>query len=98
MRDARVAVVGATGAVGTVTMRILRERGFENFVGRSPKMLDVFETIRKTADSGSTVMITGESGTGKELVARGIHHASARAEGPFVAVNCGAVPTSLIEA
>ena len=53
--------------------QLRRERGFENFVGRSPKILDVFETIRKTADSGSTVMITGESGTGKELVAQALH-------------------------
>jgi two-component system response regulator PilR (NtrC family) len=74
-----------------------RERGFENFVGRSPKILDVFETIRKTADSGSTVMITGESGTGKELVAQALHWESVRRSGPFVSVNCGAVPESLME-
>jgi two-component system, NtrC family, response regulator PilR len=73
------------------------ERGFEAFVGRSPKMLDVFETIRKIADSASTVMITGESGTGKELVARAIHRESARRKGPFVSVNCGAVPEGLLE-
>jgi two-component system, NtrC family, response regulator PilR len=74
-----------------------RERGFQNFVGRSPKILDVFETIRKTADSGSTVMITGESGTGKELVAQALHWESDRRGGPFVSVNCGAVPESLME-
>ena len=74
-----------------------RERGFENFVGRSPKMLDVFETIRKTADSGSTVMITGESGTGKELVAQALHWESSRRSGPFVSVNCGAVPETLMD-
>jgi two-component system response regulator PilR (NtrC family) len=74
-----------------------RERGFENFVGRSPKILDVFETIRKTADSGSTVMITGESGTGKELVAQALHWESGRRNGPFVSVNCGAVPEALME-
>ena len=72
-------------------------RGFHNFVGRSPKMLEVFETIRKTADSGSTVMITGESGTGKELVAQALHWASSRRDGPFVSVNCGAVPETLME-
>ena len=72
--------------------QLLRERGFENFVGHSPKILDVFETIRKTADSGSTVMITGESGTGKELVAQALHWESSRRGGPFVSVNCGAVP------
>ena len=67
--------------------QLRRERGFENFVGRSPKMLDVFEIIRKTADSGSTVMITGDSGTGKELVAQALHWESSRRSGPFVSVN-----------
>jgi two-component system response regulator PilR (NtrC family) len=74
-----------------------RERGFENFVGRSPKILEIFETIRKTADSGSTVMITGESGTGKELVAQALHWESSRRNRPFVSVNCGAVPETLME-
>ena len=73
------------------------ERGFENFIGRSRKMLDVFETIRKTADSGSTVMITGESGTGKELVAQAVHAESSRRGAPFISVNCGAVPEALME-
>ena len=77
--------------------QLRRERGFENFVGKSPNMLDVFETIRKTADSGSTVMITGESGTGKELVAQALHWESSRRGGPFVSVNCGAVPETLME-
>ena len=60
-------------------------------------MLEVFETIRKTADSGSTVMITGESGTGKELVAQAIHRLSPRRGKPFIAVNAGALPETLIE-
>jgi len=77
--------------------QLRRERGFENFVGRSRSILDVFETIRKTADSGSTVMITGESGTGKELVAQALHWESSRRAGPFVSVNCGAVPEALME-
>jgi len=77
--------------------QLRRDRGFENFVGRSPKILDVFETIRKTADSGSTVMITGESGTGKELVAQALHWESGRRNEPFVSVNCGAVPETLME-
>jgi two-component system response regulator PilR (NtrC family) len=74
-----------------------RERGFENFVARSPKMLEVFETIRKSAQTNSTVMVTGESGTGKELVAQAIHHESQRRRGPFVSVNCGAIPEGLLE-
>src|SRR5207237_97448 len=67
------------------------------FIGKSPRILEVFETIRKTADSGSTVMITGESGTGKELVARAVHQESARRNQPFVSVNCRAIPETLME-
>jgi len=74
-----------------------KERSLDEFVGKSPRMQAVFEMIRKTADSGSTVMVTGESGTGKELVARAIHRASARHDQPFVSVNCGAIPETLLE-
>jgi two-component system response regulator PilR (NtrC family) len=77
--------------------QLRREHGFEGFIGKSARMLEVFETIRKTADSGSTVMITGESGTGKELVARAVHLESARRARPFVSVNCGAIPETLME-
>jgi DNA-binding NtrC family response regulator len=65
-------------------------------VGNSPVMLEVFDQIRKFAACGVPVLITGESGTGKELVARAIHHHSARAAGPFAALNCAAVPATLI--
>src|SRR5919204_3039770 len=64
--------------------QLRKERGFEHFIGKSRGMLEIFETIRKTADSGSTVVVTGESGTGKELVAQAIHNESARRQGPFV--------------
>jgi two-component system, NtrC family, response regulator PilR len=77
--------------------QLRREHGFDGFIGKSARMLEVFETIRKTADSGSTVMITGESGTGKELVARAVHQESGRRNGPFVSVNCGAIPETLME-
>jgi two-component system response regulator PilR (NtrC family) len=77
--------------------QLRREKGFEGFIGKSPRILEVFETIRKTADSGSTVMITGESGTGKELVARAVHLESSRRNAPFVSVNCGAIPETLME-
>ena len=77
--------------------QLRRERGFANFIGKSPRMLEVFETIRKTADSLSTVLVTGESGTGKELVAQAIHQESPRRTGPFVSVNCGAIPETLME-
>ena len=77
--------------------QLRREHGVDGFVGKSPRMLEIFETIRKTADSNSTVMITGESGTGKELVARAVHQESSRRAAPFVSVNCGAIPETLME-
>ncbi len=70
---------------------------FENIVGKSAKIQAVFDTVRKIADSPSTVMITGESGTGKELVARAIHFNSQRRDKPFISVNCGAIPEGLME-
>jgi two-component system response regulator AtoC len=69
----------------------------EAIVARTPRMLDLFRTIRKIAEFKTTVLITGESGTGKELVARAIHGQSPRAAGPLVAVNCGAIPATLLE-
>jgi two-component system response regulator PilR (NtrC family) len=77
--------------------QLRRERSFENFIGKSRQMLDIFDTIRKAAESVSTVLVTGESGTGKELVARAIHDESPRRNGPFVSVNCGAIPETLME-
>jgi two-component system response regulator AtoC len=70
---------------------------FSNIIGRSAAMERVFATIRKVADTRSTVLIQGESGTGKELAARAIHYNSPRRERPLVAVNCAAVPANLIE-
>ncbi|MBM4439949.1 MAG: sigma-54-dependent Fis family transcriptional regulator [Candidatus Rokubacteria bacterium] len=78
--------------------QLTRTGPFEGFIGKSAPMQAVFETIRKTAASGSTVLVTGESGTGKELVARALHEASPRHARPFVSINCGAVPETLIEA
>ena len=74
-----------------------REYDFSKIIGRSPRMQDVFETIRKVAATEGTVLITGKSGTGKELVARAIHFASRRSQGLIVAVNCGAIPENLFE-
>jgi len=73
-----------------------RERLGE-LVGASPPMQSLFDTLDRVAASDATVLVLGESGTGKELVARAIHSLSPRAEGPFVAVNCGAIPRELVE-
>jgi len=67
-------------------------------VGESSAFQQIFQTIEKVAQTDSTVLITGESGTGKELIARAIHDNSARANGPFIIVNCGAIPGELLEA
>jgi DNA-binding NtrC family response regulator len=70
---------------------------FDTLIGRSEAMQEVFELIRRVADSPVSVLITGESGTGKELVARALHFNSARAAKPFVPVNCAAIPEALLE-
>jgi Nif-specific regulatory protein len=70
---------------------------FENIIGDSEKMNAVFETIEKVADTDSTILILGESGTGKELIAKAIHYNSYKREGPFVPVNCAAIPGELLE-
>ena len=71
--------------------------GFSEIVGLSRELQDVFRTMAKVIRVDVTVLITGESGTGKELVARAIHRRSARTQGPFVAVNCSAIPQTLVE-
>ena len=71
--------------------------GFEQIIGRSPVLRETLTRAAQVAPTETTVLITGESGTGKELVARAIHHASPRADGPFVAVNCAALPDTLLE-
>lgn len=70
---------------------------FGDMVARSQCMQDLFAVLPVVAESDSPVLITGESGTGKELVARALHHESLRAEKPFIAVNCGALPDNLLE-
>jgi DNA-binding NtrC family response regulator len=76
----------------------IREKyNFENIIGKSKKMLEIFNIITQIADTDASVLITGETGTGKELVARAIHYNSKRKNKPFLAINCAAVPPSLLE-
>ncbi len=70
---------------------------FDGIIARSEPMEKIFKMISKVSDYKSTVLITGESGTGKELIARAIHKSSSRKNGPFVAINCGAIPETLLE-
>ena len=71
--------------------------GFESFIGVSPAMQVVYRMIRDAAPSKAAIFVTGESGTGKELAAEAIHRLSPRAQGPFVALNCSAIPRDLVE-
>ena len=75
----------------------LGEGAFEGMLGTSSRMQEVFSTVRKVATTDVPVLITGESGTGKELVAQAIHRMSMRSDGPFVVINCGAIPEALLE-
>ena len=76
---------------------LLRAFAHDNIIGQSPKTAQILETVRNVAPTSSTVLILGESGVGKELVARAIHEASLRREKPFVSINCGAFPETLLE-
>jgi len=70
---------------------------FDNIIGQSRAMQDIFDLIPEVAQSDSSILITGETGTGKELVAKAIHAKSLRSKGPFIAINCGAIPDTLLE-
>ncbi len=82
---------------GYLRRELRRLTGLDNIIGQSPKMRAIFDLIQTVAPQTSRVLITGESGTGKELVARAIHENSARAQAPFITINCGAFPESLLE-
>src|SRR5215470_1054343 len=73
------------------------QHGRFGIVGESPSMRQIFQVIEKVADTPSTVLITGESGTGKELVAKALHEQSSRRAGPFIKINCAAIPKTLME-
>lgn len=72
-------------------------QAFKNYIGKSGKVVDVLALASKAAGSSATVLVRGESGTGKEVIAEGIHYASERRRGPFIRVNCGAIPGTLLE-
>ncbi|HVF41248.1 MAG TPA: sigma-54 dependent transcriptional regulator, partial [Gemmatimonadaceae bacterium] len=77
----------------------LQERyKFEGLIGRSPAMRDLFQLLETVSAAASTILVTGETGTGKEVVARAIHHNSPRRAQRFIALNCGAIPETLLEA
>ncbi len=82
---------------GYLRRELRRLTGLDNIIGQSPKMRAIFELIQTIAPQSSRVLITGESGTGKELVARAIHENSLRSQTPFITINCGAFPETLLE-
>ncbi len=84
-------------ALGRATIAEALPESMRGVIGASEPLVDVYRIVDRIADSACTVLITGESGTGKELVARAVHDASSRADAPFVAVNCSAIPEALLE-
>ena len=85
------------GEVARLSRELKDRYSFQNMIGRSRPMQDLYDRIEAAARTRTTVLVMGESGTGKELVARGIHYASPDADRPFIAVNCAALPHELIE-
>ncbi len=82
---------------GYLRRELRRLTGLDNIIGQAPSMRAIFDMIQTVAPQSSRVLITGESGTGKELVARAIHENSNRAQAPFITINCGAFPETLLE-
>lgn len=81
----------------TLKNELKSQSGIDNIISQSPMMTPIFNTIRKVANTRSSVLVTGESGTGKELVARAIHSLDTSPNGRFVAINCSAIPENLLE-
>jgi DNA-binding NtrC family response regulator len=94
---ARVAALLAEDPPASGELPLPEAADEDGLIGASPALVEVFRTVGRVARSDATVLVTGESGTGKELVARALHAASARSAGPFVAVNCAAIPEDLLE-
>jgi len=82
----------------TVQQRAETATNCDRLIGASPQIRQVYQLVHRVANLNASVLVTGESGTGKELIARAIHNLGSRAEKPFVAVSCGAIPETLIEA
>jgi PAS domain S-box-containing protein len=103
LRDAKGRVVGGVetfqdiSAIKELQKALRRQHSLDDIISKNPRMIKIFSLLPQVAESGSTVLIEGASGTGKELIARAIHHHSPHREGAFVAVNCGALPDTLIE-
>jgi transcriptional regulator with GAF, ATPase, and Fis domain len=95
--EARQAEARLRTQVGVLRRDLASQLRFDDMVGTGPAMAEVFRLMETAAGSSITVLIEGETGTGKELVARGIHRGSARADGPFLAINCAAMPETLLE-
>ena len=83
--------------VNRLRREVRREYSFHQIIGKSKPMQEIFDLIRRVADSPTNILITGESGTGKELVAKAIHYNSDRLDAPFIPVNCAAIPEQLLE-
>ncbi|MBO8143656.1 MAG: nif-specific transcriptional activator NifA [Thermodesulfobacterium sp.] len=81
-----------------LTLELKKRYSLRNVIGISDKMQEVFKTALKAAKTKATILLTGESGTGKELIAKAIHFESDRSKGPFIAINCAAIPENLLEA
>ncbi len=95
--DKAVANINLNNQVSNLRSQVEENSSFSSIVGKSRKMLHIFDMIRNVARVNANVLIEGASGTGKELVARAIHHNSTRSEGPFIAINCSAIPENLLE-
>jgi len=81
-----------------LTLELKKRYSLQNLIGISDKMQEVFKTVLKAARTRATILLIGESGTGKELIAKAIHYESDRSKGPFIAINCAAIPENLLEA
>lgn len=103
LRDKQGKIIGGVEtfrdltAIEELRKEIEKKYSFENIISRSYKMREIFEILPQVAESQSTVLIEGESGTGKELIARAIHNLSPRSKKPFIPLNCGALPDTLLE-